>query len=230
VRKRRAALTCGALACGAMGLALATAGPATTGCTTHQCDQSSYDFVDGVLLDENTYVTSYMDSNWLPFPGNSTVRIWFPSQLLRRTPKVPAVEVGLDPTPNGGDAFRNGDNYIPGSGQLAILNCLSTAPTNPAAPGCPGTLYKSDGGSYGGELSVTNTTCANYFLRVEVDFVPVGPEADASGPLDGPGPIDAPAEAETASILPDSAVAATLVDSSEAGALTGTADAGPDSD
>ncbi len=226
MRKRRAALTCAAFALGAMGLALATTGPATTGCTTQQCNQSSYDFVGGVMLDENTYVTSYMDSSWLAFPGNTTVRIWFPTQVLGRVAKIPSVTVGLDPTPNGGDEFQSGDNYTLAAGQLAILNCLSTAPTPvgaPVPPGCPGTLLKPDGGSYGGEISVTNTTCAKYFLRVEVDFT----EADASGPLDGLAPIDAPAEAETVSTLADSSAAATPID---AGGATSAADAGPDGD
>ncbi len=93
MHKRRAALTCGTVACGAIGLALATAGSAQTGCTTQQCDQSSYDYYPamtlpdggqvpggGFLLDD-TYFSQSIDSDWLPFQGNTTIRIWFPPEV-----------------------------------------------------------------------------------------------------------------------------------------------------
>jgi hypothetical protein len=170
VRKRPAVVACAALGCGGLALALASAGPAATGCTTHQCDQSSLDWVDGFMLDENTYVTSAMDSDWIPFRGNSTIRIWFPVQVLGRVPLIPVVTVGLDQTPNGGAAFVPGDNYTFGAGQLALLNSLNTGDAGPDG----GLVHDMvDGGSYGGGMSVSNSTCASYFARVEVQFVPL---------------------------------------------------------
>jgi hypothetical protein len=187
VRKRRAALTCAAFTCGAIGLALATAGPASTGCTTQQCDQSSYDYVGGHMLDENTYVTNDLDSDWLPFPGNSTIRIWFPLQLLGRIPLVPVVEVGIDQTPNSLASLEAGDNYTQGVGQLAIFNALSTTPP-PNSDGGPGsfTFNKVD---YGGTLWVTATTCAKYFAHIQVQFVPLDAGPSTQGPDEAAAPL-----------------------------------------
>jgi hypothetical protein len=221
VRRRPAALACIALGCGAVGLALATTGPAATGCTTRQCDQSSYDFVSGHMLDENTYVTNDMDSDWMLFPGNSTINIWFPPQVLGRVPLVPVVEVGLDPTPNGGDEFVPGDNYTFGAGQLALLNSLNTGNTHP--PGADGgpQAWVVDGGHYGGGISVGNSTCANYFARVEVQFVPLD-AGTPTDPVNDGGSLDSGANAITGAV-PDAATEGALADA-------GLADAGADGD
>jgi hypothetical protein len=193
VRKRPAVVACTAFGCGAIGLALASAGPAATGCTTHQCDQSSYDFAGGHMLDENTYVTNDIDSNWLRYNGNTTINILFPAAVLGRIAKVPVVEVGLGPNPNGGDAFSTTDNYTTAVGQLAIFNFLNTAPLHDDA-GDPAVIVVGDA-SFGGGLTVTNSTCASYFVRVEVDFIPLDAGAATSSSPESGGSIDGGADA-----------------------------------
>jgi hypothetical protein len=197
VRKRPAVLACSALGCTAVGVALATAGPAATGCTTHQCDSSSYDWfpaerlpdggqtAGGFMVDENTYVSNAIigniNSDWPGYNGMTTIRFWFPPEVLGRTPELPFVWVGLDPTPNGGDAYVVPDNYTMASGQLAILNFLETAPAD-----------KNPGGhAVGGGVWVTNGTCASYFVHVEVHFV------------DGGSPVDAQADSGALGTLVD---------------------------
>jgi hypothetical protein len=134
------------------------------GCTTHQCDPSTADFYGGFALDDNTFVTSqWKNEPWLPYNGAETLRIWFPPQFAGRTPKIPQAVLGTDPTPNGGDAFNDGDNFTPVAGQLVLYNHLNT----------------DDAGSYGGSFTVTNGSCASYYARFEVDFVPLGADADS---------------------------------------------------
>lgn len=218
MRKRPAALACSALGCTAVGVALATAGPAATGCTTHQCDSSTYDWFPmealpdggqspgGFMIDENTYVSNAIDSDWLDYHGMTTVQIWFPPEVLGRRALLPRVWVGLDPTPNGGDAYVNGDNYAPGAGQLAILNFLETAPGGFAADG--GSLgavkYDKDDGGHpvGGGFSLTNGSCALYSASVEVDFVPLD-STGTSAAVDGGSPVDAQVDAGALDTLTD---------------------------
>jgi hypothetical protein len=183
VRKRPAALTCAGLVGAAGTVALATVGPSESGCTTHQCDSSTYDYVNGFMEDQTTFVTNALDGQWINYRGQTTVRIWFPKQVLGWIPKTPLVLVGTDPTPNGGDAFVDTDTWAPAAGQLAVFNFLTTAPQI----GDGGPFFQFNGAEYGGYLEVTNGSCAIYFAHVEVDFIPVGdadsgvPEAAAAG-------------------------------------------------
>jgi hypothetical protein len=192
VRKRPAALACLALGGGAAGLALAAFGPASTGCTTHQCDESFYEWplqqilpdggvmAGGFMQDENTYVTNDWDSPWLVFRGNTTVKLWFPPEVAGRHPKLPVVAVGTDNTPNSLESQEAGANFTDGIGQLAIFNDLNTRLTIADAGGeCAaegGADGSLDGGStcspvyYGGSVEITNSSCASYFMHVEVDF------------------------------------------------------------
>jgi hypothetical protein len=226
VRKRPAVLACSALGCTAVGVALATAGPAATGCTTHQCDSSTYDWfpaetlpdgghtAGGFMIDENTYVSNAIDSDWLDYHGMTTIQIWFPPEVVGRAADLPLVWEGLDPTPNGGDAYVNGDNYAMAGGQLAIFNFLETAPGGFAPDG--GSLgavkYDNDDGGHavGGGFSVTNGSCAPYFLRVEVHFFPVATGTSAAG--DGGSPVDAQVDAGALDTLTDTGAVGTLAD------------------
>jgi hypothetical protein len=201
VRRRPAALTCAGFACGAAALALAVTGPTETGCTTHQCDSSTYDYVNGFMEDATTFVTNAMDSPWIQYNGMTTVRIWFPKQVLGWTPKFPEVQISTDPTPNTLGSFDDGDVQSGAAGQLAVYDLLTTTPQT-GADGGP--FFTFDGGEFGGFLQLTNASCAPYFARVQVEFIPPG---DA-----GTARAVAPAEAGPA----------------EASAAAGPADAGTD--
>jgi hypothetical protein len=149
-----------ALPCAALAFAL------LAGCTTHQCDPSTADFYGGLALDDNTFVTSrWVDDRWIPYDGGETLTVWFPRQFAGRTPKIPQAMLGTDATPNGGDAFSDGDNFTLVAGQLVLYNDLNTD------------LKTVDAGTFGGSFTVTNGSCASYFARFEVDFVPVGADA-----------------------------------------------------
>jgi hypothetical protein len=131
------------------------------------------------MLDENTFVTGDWGDPWLPYPPNTTIRIWFPPEVVGRTPRAPIGEVGVDQTPNGGPKFAGGDNWTNAAGQLAYYNFLQTNASVQA------------GHAVGGGFWVTNATCApNYFARFEVDFVPLEPDAGAN---DEAGSSGAPA-------------------------------------
>jgi hypothetical protein len=173
----------------AVGLGTASAMLFPAACATHQCDSSGYAFSGGHMLDANTWVSNDWDEHWLAYPGNGTIFFTFPPELANRVPKPPIALVGTDPTPNGGDAFVGGDNYIVAVGQLAYYNFLTTTPPSTDA----GPILGADGGVLnGGGFWALNATCADYFARFEVDFVPLdgaGAPVDdagmATGPVDG---------------------------------------------
>jgi hypothetical protein len=197
VRRLPATLACLAFGGGAV-LATVTAGPEVTGCTTHQCDQSSYGWfpyaqlVDGgdgghvpgqgFMLDEDTYVTNGINDEWLPFHGNTTVKLWFPAEVAGRQAEIPVVAVGTDDAPNSAESGSEGANYTTGVGQLAIFNELNTNLTyedggRVRGDGGVGDAtvagYVCDGGVgciYGGSVLITNSSCADYFMHVEVHF------------------------------------------------------------
>lgn len=174
--------TCTTLGSGAIGIILAAAGPAVGGCTTHECDQSQYVWppgheplldggftVGGYMLDQNTYVSNDLNQNWLDFPGNTTIQIYFPPRAACRVAKSPDIEIGTAETPNSVAAYDDGGNYVPAAGQPAILNELNTDP-----------IFGPDGGiKYGGGLLLTNSSCALYAVHVEVDFAETEATTDA---------------------------------------------------
>jgi hypothetical protein len=140
------------------------------GCTTHQCDPSTVNFYGGFALDDNTFVTSGWNDRWLPYDGGETLIVWFPPQFAGRTAKIPQAVLGTDPTPN--DVVNNGNNFTPVAGQLVLYNDLNT----------------NDAGTFGGSFTVTNGSCASYYARFEVDFVPLG--ADAGSVADAAAPSE----------------------------------------
>jgi len=184
VAKRPIAAACVAIGGGAVGLAVATAGAEVTGCTTHQCDQSSYDWWPtpdgrpgpdgGFMQDEDTYVTNALNQRWLDYPGNTTVRIWFPPEVAGRTADLPIVAVGTDDAPNSDAAVSLGDNYAPAGGQLAIFNLLNTFPEPKMV----------EGHRVGGGVWVSISSCASYFVHVQVHFARVD-STEAGGAGDG---------------------------------------------
>ncbi len=177
MRRRPAALTCLGFGTTALAIVLATGGPTTVGCTTHQCDSSAYDYVDGFMEDARTFVTTPMAGPWIQYNGQTTIRIWFPKEVLGWKPKIPQVLVGTDPTPNTNQSFDDGDVSSPAAGQLAEFNLLTTDPQS-GADGGP--FYVVNGKEFGGFLELTNASCAPYFAYVQVEFTPpqavTGPE------------------------------------------------------
>jgi hypothetical protein len=166
------------IASGLIMTAVIAASLATTGCTTHQCDSSAQDIYPrmddaaapgGFMIDENTFVTSSLDGNWLGFPGAATLRIWFPPEAQGRVPLAATCDVaagaasGCTPGPASPNAQFAGDgvNYAQAAGQLSVFNDLNTRGT------------ETDAGTFGGSFVVTNATCQCYLAWCRVDFVPL---------------------------------------------------------
>jgi hypothetical protein len=179
VRRRPAALTCVGFGTTALAIVLATGGSTSTGCTTHQCDSSTYDYVDGFMEDSTTFVTTAITGPWIQYNGQTTIRIWFPKEVLGWTWKIPQVLVGTEATPNTLADFDDGDVSSPAAGQLAEFNLVTTAPQT-GADGGP--FYVVNGKEFGGFLQLTNASCAPYFAFVQVEFV--APQA-TTGPEGG---------------------------------------------
>jgi hypothetical protein len=167
----------GIAGCGVVGIALSAGdGPALTGCETHNCDPSSYDYVGGFMQDENTYISNDLNQPWLTYFGPTTIRVWFPASVAGRVPRAPPrVLIGPDQTPNGGVDFEAGDQWLQAVAQLAEFSSLETSDSG-AFP-----IKGPDGGIFqaGGGVGITNDTCAHYYARIEVDFVPL---EDAGAP------------------------------------------------
>jgi hypothetical protein len=108
----------------------------------------------------------------------TTIRLWFPPEALGLTLENITVYTGLDPTPNGGDAFVDGDIYAMAAGQTAVYNSFIT--TLARGPDGGPTLVEIGDASFGGSLDVTNSSCAVYFARIVVTFARrVEPVAEA---------------------------------------------------
>jgi hypothetical protein len=200
-------ILCGAAGYAGLWIALSVTGvPATTGCQTHQCDASFYNYFGGTMMDADTFVTNAWDAPWLSFGGDTTIRIWFPKDVATRQVKSVLGYVGNDATPNGGPDFVGGDSFAPAVGQLAIYNFLGTG------------LQTQEGQTVGGGFWASNTTCADYFARFEVDFYPADAGVESSADAVAVSGGDASFDAD-ASLVPEADA------SSEADALP-EADAG----
>jgi hypothetical protein len=208
VRRRPAALTCVGFGTTALAIVLATGGPTSTGCTTHQCDSSTYDYVDGFMEDSTTFVTTVVSGPWIQYNGQTTIRIWFPKEVLGWQWKIPLVEVGTEATPNTLENFDDGDVGSNAAGQLAEFNLVTTAPRT-GTDGGP--FYVLDGKEFGGFLQLTNASCAPYFAYVQVEFIPPDALMGPDGGLVQAAPAVAGLDAGTG-----------------AGAEAGVADAGTD--
>jgi hypothetical protein len=170
-------------------------------------------------MDEDTIVTSNLgafspNNTWLPFGGNTTIRVWFPPSFGTRTVLHVLPQVGTDPTPNGGDEFMPGDNWIYSVGQLAYFNFLQTGVefVNShgafVAPDADGAI------AVGGGFSMANATCADYFARFEVDFVPEESDAGTETPAGSLDASDLDAADLDAAIVDAAAADASTVDAS----------------
>ena len=150
----------------ALGVACAFAASAatTTACTTHQCDQSGVVNIDqttGMFVgdvqstgDGNVFwESSPIDGTWIDFPGMQTYYFTLPANFVPRGLPVPYIATGPNPdAPDGGNG-----TYVPAAGQLAEIGGYN----------CCG-------------FSITNGTCAEYYLYVSVDGYFVAPPALAT--------------------------------------------------
>lgn len=139
------------------------------------------------MIDENTFVTSAIAANWVAFPGNGMLRVWFPPEVAGRVPLAPIGQVGTIENPN--TPFAGGATYAPTAGQLSEFNDVNTRLT----------LSDSGAPQYGGSFLVTNGTCADYFAWFRVDFVPrdaAAPPSDAGASQEDGAPDGGGASAD----------------------------------
>jgi hypothetical protein len=139
-----------------VGSAGVIASSSVSGCYTHQCDASTRTFVvsdGGGLIDDNTFETSPVDGAWLAYPGNAVIRISYPMDMGRPMDWFISY-VGISEHPN-----EAGSNYTIASGGLAEISSSDNA-----------------------GFSVKNNTCASYFARFVVHFLPrdAGVAADSA--------------------------------------------------
>lgn len=144
---RRGGLGLRLAAIGAVWLGVVGAASAMPGCYGRNCD-SSLDFWgdapgEGQMLDDVTWQSNPVEGGWLPLPGN---RIWVikPPVVLNRRFRyiMPYVSGSAAPL----DA---GQNFTVGSGNSTVIVPFPN-----------------------GEFWVQNTTCADYFLRVQFELLP----------------------------------------------------------
>lgn len=142
------------------------------GCTARNCDGDVLTYGrspgEGSLADPNTWQSTPFDGRWLDFPHR---RQWIldTSALGLRTPKAVYGYVSAFPEPNKvpSPGERTGNFTLAGGDLLLFV------------------LVKP------GQLSVLNSTCADFYLRVVVEAVPEPPDTDP-----GEEPDDAGADAQ----------------------------------
>lgn len=150
--------------------ALAFAAALVPGCYGRNCD-ASYDTwgdgpLEGRMTGPDTWESNPVEGAWLSFPG---ARTWF-----FRVPDVATRRVkAITPYLSGSDAPQDaGQNYTLGSGNSVLIF------------------------PYADFFSIANGSCADYGLRVMVEFYPGG-DAGADGGAEA-GPSDASTDAPSA--------------------------------
>lgn len=151
-------------------LAASAAVLALPACYGRNCDPSVTTFGrqtgEGRLLDTDTWESNPVDGRWLPFPGN---RAWVFDlrELGNRVPQIviPYLSASVDP-------LRENQNFTVGGGNIAVIS-----------------------GATNGFVTITNSSCADYFLRLVVISNPVPPVASAPGDAGASGATDAATDA-----------------------------------
>lgn len=147
------------------------------GCYGRNCDGSIVNFGDqpdqGRLIDEDTWESAAIDGKWLFFPG---ARLYFfnvPAFGDRKPHRIlPYISPVEDP--NAFHPERAPSNFALGGGNLTELSGVDR-----------------------NRFAVRNGTCADYWLRVEVELEPRPPAPPAAETDGGAGTEDASAEAST---------------------------------
>ncbi len=143
----------------AVWLGVVSAAALVPGCYGRNCDASFDTWGDappdasaeGRMTGPDTWESTPVEGPWLPHPG---ARTWF-----FRTPELATRRVkSITPYLSGSNApVDAGENYTIGSGNSALIF------------------------QYRDTFSIANGTCADYSLRVLVEFQPGGGSADAGG-------------------------------------------------
>ncbi len=135
-------------------LAISAALLLVPGCYGRNCEGSFETFGDdpgeGMMIDENTWVSGPLDGAWLWFP-RQRMYIFDIRALGGRLPEVPLAYISGSAEP-----AKGGNNMTLASGNLAQV--YATRPNG---------------------LDLKNESCSDYYLRLVVQTAPFPPEAPA---------------------------------------------------
>lgn len=142
---------------------------ATASCLTDACADSEVKFGatpgEGSLVDENTWQSTPLDGQWIPYPHHRTYVFNFGGKFRGRRPSAAYVYISANDKPND-----FGSNFTLAGGDTATIGLLN-----------------EDG------MYLRNNTCADYYVRVLVEMEPVKASPDA-GASDAAGDTDAPSD------------------------------------
>jgi len=144
-------------------LALSLLTAAVSGCSTHQCDASSSDAGGGQVTEYAgtwTWQTSSLQSGWIPFNGNETIRFTLPSGFPSTSTPGFTLSAYVS-TSDAGQTPEARGQFVQAAGQLAEFANVTEH-----------------------SFTVLNDTCSDYYLRVvatvTVPTAPVDAGPDAS--------------------------------------------------
>jgi hypothetical protein len=127
---------------------------ASPGCYGRNCEGGIEPFGtdpgQGRMIDENTWESSPMEGEWLPYPKQRFYTINIPG-LNGRTPQVVLPYLSAAPNPR-----KTGANWTLGSGNLTLM--VNASPNH---------------------IDIINDSCSDYYLRLVVIASPF-PSGDAS--------------------------------------------------
>jgi len=145
-----------ALLCGALWLSVSSAVFLIPGCYGHNCDFGVVNFgVDagtGVMVNEDTWSSSPMNGDWLPY-NRQHLYVFDIKALGGRTPDKVIPYISAAPRPN-----TTGDDWTIGAGNLAKLKW--------AGPN---------------HIEIFNDSCSDYFLNLVVEVPPFPPPLPDGG-------------------------------------------------
>lgn len=130
--------------------AVAAVAPA---CFGRDCDGDSADWGtrpgEGDMASPEVWESTPFDARWIDFPHKRFVRLQFPPEVANRFPVSIVPYISAVDRPAASYPDRLPDNYTVGSGNIAKI--LQSSPA---------------------DARVFNDSCADYYLRVVVDFGP----------------------------------------------------------
>jgi hypothetical protein len=147
-----------AVALGGLWAAISAAALVAPGCYGRNCEAGvetfGLDAGEGVMVDENTWMSGPFNEPWLWFPRQRTYVFEVPAFAGRVPYDVdPYVSATLDPMNTAGG------NGVKGAGNIALLQ--SVLPNR---------------------VAVRNDTCSDYYLRITAQLPPLPPALDGGAP------------------------------------------------